>query len=64
VLREQTEWVELNENGFCELAGSDAKKITDIANKFLPKTFVDKENLYGDGKAAEKIVEIFEQYTN
>ena len=64
VLREQTEWVELNENGFCVLAGSDSKKITDIANRFLQKTFVDKEGLYGDGKAGEKIVNILEQYTN
>ena len=64
VLREQTEWVELNENGFCALAGSDSKKITDIANKFLQKIFVDKEGLYGDGKAGEKIINILEQYTN
>jgi len=64
VLREQTEWVELYENGFCELAGSDSKKITDIANKFSQKVFIDKQGLYGEGKAGEKIVEILEQYTN
>ena len=39
VLREQTEWVELVENGFCKLAGSDTKKITDIAHKFLANIF-------------------------
>lgn len=64
VLREQTEWVELQQNGFCELVGSDTKKITDIAKKFLQKKFVDKESLYGNGKAGEIIVNILEQYTN
>jgi len=64
VLREQTEWVELLNNGFCELAGSDSKKITDIAYKLLRTSFVDKAGLYGDGKAGEKIVNILEQHTN
>jgi len=64
VLRKQTEWMELQENGFCELAGSDTKKITDIANKFLQKTFVDKTGLYGDGNAGDEIVNILDQYTN
>jgi len=64
VLREQTEWVELADNGFCKLAGSDAKKISDIADTFLQSSFVDKEGLYGDGRAGEKILSILEQHTN
>jgi UDP-GlcNAc3NAcA epimerase len=64
VLREQTEWVELLNNGFCELAGSDSKKITDIAHRLLQSSFIDKAGLYGDGKASEKIVNILEQPTN
>jgi UDP-GlcNAc3NAcA epimerase len=63
VLREQTEWIELQENGFSELAGSNPKKIADIANRFLQKRFVDKAGLYGEGWAGEKIVNILEQYT-
>lgn len=64
VLREQTEWTELCSDGFAELAGTDTKKIVDIANKFLQSSFVDKEGLYGDGRAGEKIVNILEQHTN
>src|SRR5581483_1091536 len=50
VLREQTEWTELCSNGFAELAGSDTKKIVDIASKFLQSSFADKDGLYGDGR--------------
>jgi UDP-GlcNAc3NAcA epimerase len=64
VLREQTEWVELLNNGFCKLAGSDSKKITDIANKLLQTSFAEKAGLYGDGTAGEKIVNILEQHIN
>lgn len=63
VLREQTEWVELRNNGFSDLAGSDTKKITNIANAFLQSSFIDKEGLYGDGSAGEKIADILEQHT-
>ena len=62
VLREQTEWVELLNNGFCELVGSDTKKITDIAYKLLQTSFVDKADLYGDGAAGERIVNILGQH--
>jgi UDP-GlcNAc3NAcA epimerase len=64
VLREQTEWVELAYHGFCKLAGSDAKKISDIADTFLHSSFVDKEGLYGDGRAGEKILNILKQHTD
>jgi UDP-GlcNAc3NAcA epimerase len=64
VLREQTEWVELRDNGFSDLAGSDTKKITNIANAFLQSSFIDKEGLYGDGRAGEKIADILEQHSN
>ncbi|HEY6975375.1 MAG TPA: UDP-N-acetylglucosamine 2-epimerase (non-hydrolyzing) [Chitinophagaceae bacterium] len=64
VLREQTEWVELVNNGLCELAGSDPKKITDIVYRLLRTSFTDTTGLYGDGGAGEKIVDILEQHTN
>lgn len=55
-LREQTEWVELLENGYSILAGADAKKIIRAADVFLSKSFPLSSTLYGDGHAGEKIV--------
>jgi UDP-N-acetylglucosamine 2-epimerase len=58
-LRDETEWVELVMGGFNQVVGTDPEKIcravqkaenTDVSS-WLP-------SLYGDGKAAERIVEI------
>ena len=62
-LRDETEWVELIENGFNVLAGADKAKII--------KTYYDYKfnddfsiNLYGGGKASEIIIkEILKQYS-
>lgn len=64
VMREQTEWVELMLNGFCEIAGSDTKKITDIAGRLLKTPFIDAPGLYGDGRAGEKIADVLEKCFN
>ena len=56
-LRDETEWVELVENGFNILVGADKEKILkayDKSNKSLSK--IQLSDLYGDGKAAQKIV--------
>jgi UDP-GlcNAc3NAcA epimerase len=58
VLREQTEWVELQENGLSVLAGSDQERITVSAGNFLHRSYEDRPGLYGDGRAGEKIVNI------
>ena len=55
-LREETEWVELVENGFNLLVGSDRNKIINAANNF--KSVSINSGLYGDGQASEKICEI------
>ena len=55
-LREETEWVELIENGFSFLAGADSEKIISMAQVFLSKPFPLSSALYGDGQAGEKIV--------
>ncbi len=55
-LREETEWVELIENGFSFLAGADDEKIIRMAQVFLSKPFPLSSALYGDGQAGEKIV--------
>ncbi|MBS1730829.1 MAG: UDP-N-acetylglucosamine 2-epimerase (non-hydrolyzing) [Bacteroidetes bacterium] len=54
-LREETEWVELVENGFSFLSGSDKEKIIPMARIFLSKAFPVSFALYGDGHAGEKI---------
>ena len=54
-LREETEWVELVENGFNTLVGADADKIIQAYKNnsgFKKKDF----NLYGTGKASENII--------
>ncbi|MDO9154697.1 MAG: UDP-N-acetylglucosamine 2-epimerase (non-hydrolyzing) [Paludibacter sp.] len=52
-LREQTEWVELVENGFNILVGSDKQKLMSAFNYFKTKKSNFDINLYGNGKAAE-----------
>lgn len=56
-VREQTEWVELVENGYNLLCPA-GQSITDLVNHLWNKPF-DKSNYcpYGDGKTAEKIVD-------
>ena len=56
-LRDETEWVELVENGFNVLVGADKKKILEAYQNNV--AFVEKNslNLYGGGKASEVIIE-------
>jgi len=54
-LRDETEWVETVANGWNVLTGADEKKIIEAALNFkIPSAH---PSLYGDGKAAEKILE-------
>ena len=54
-LRDETEWVELVENGFNTLVGADYEK---ILNAYQTNTaFTSKElDLYGCGRASQKII--------
>lgn len=54
VLRDNTEWVELVDNGNSILAGADKQKISEAVALFEHKTFSYPE-FYGDGHAAEFI---------
>jgi UDP-GlcNAc3NAcA epimerase len=57
-LRDETEWIELVENGFNILAGADKENIINTyRNRYSIFTIIYSPNLYGDGKASEKIVE-------
>ena len=55
-LREETEWVELVENGFNILTGSDKNKIHNAFTLLLNKEISFDIDLYGNGKACERIV--------
>ena len=58
-LRDETEWVELVEHGFNLLTGAETENIYE-AYKAIIETDLDYNiELYGDGKAGEKIVEFF-----
>ncbi len=56
-LRDETEWVELIDQGVNCLAGSRKETIIDSVSKMSKKVIVDEGNLYGGGKAAHCIVE-------
>ncbi|MBW1958883.1 MAG: UDP-N-acetylglucosamine 2-epimerase (non-hydrolyzing) [Deltaproteobacteria bacterium] len=57
-LREQTEWVELVEHGANTLAGSNRKTIYQAYRTMTGKKIDSNPELYGNGKASQKIVEI------
>ncbi len=59
--RDETEWVELVENGWNVLAGHTKEKISySIKRSFSMKT---KSNLYGNGKSSKKIVKLLSNHT-
>ena len=55
-LREETEWVELVHGGFNKLAGADYAKIISSFEEMRNKKSNFSVNLYGGGKASDKIV--------
>jgi UDP-GlcNAc3NAcA epimerase len=57
-LREQTEWVELVNNDFNKLVGSNPEHLMDAFTYFSTKSSDFSVDLYGKGKAAEKAAEI------
>ncbi|MCE1154842.1 MAG: UDP-N-acetyl glucosamine 2-epimerase [Bacteroidales bacterium] len=57
-LREQTEWVELTELGFNQLAGSDPVAIGEAFKKLMNQQSDFSVNLYGNGEAARKAAEL------
>ena len=55
ILREQTEWIEIVENGNAVIAGANELKIISSVETFIKKTDYTYPNLYGDGNAANFI---------
>ena len=60
-LRDETEWIELVESGWNVVVGADRKKIVEAVRCFKPGNSYPE--LYGDGKASQKIVEILTMLT-
>jgi UDP-N-acetylglucosamine 2-epimerase (non-hydrolysing) len=60
-LRENTEWIETIEDGWNVLVGADKEKIIEKVNEFAPKT--KQRNVFGDGKASKRIVDIITSFT-
>lgn len=61
-MRDETEWVETVENGWNVIVGTDKEKILDNIINFEPQK-VQKE-IFGDGKAAEKILSLINKEFN
>lgn len=62
-LRDETEWVELVECGANVLAGADKRKILEAYKNHKPlATIHQSPNLYGGGKASEKIIKKLLEY--
>jgi UDP-GlcNAc3NAcA epimerase len=59
-LREETEWVELISAGANRLSGTNKKQIITLLNTAL--SFPDTKQFYGDGNAAEKIIDTLLKY--
>jgi UDP-GlcNAc3NAcA epimerase len=57
-LRDETEWVELVDNGFNVLVGADKKRIVDTYKNHHSLFAVHHSlNLYGEGNASQKIIQ-------
>ena len=63
-LRDETEWVELVENGYNKLAGANENEILNFYNSFKSEEFNKKTELYGGGNASAIIRETIERYMN
>ena len=57
VLRPETEWVEIIETGNGMVADADTTKIVEGFNHFNGRIDANYPALYGDGQAAERIIE-------
>ena len=63
-LREQTEWTELVDNGFNQIAGANSRKIYDAYKNMINKNGNFDVELYGDGTASKKILETIKRLNN
>lgn len=59
-LRDETEWVETVESGWNQLVGADSRRIVNALRQLHRPT--DCPQVYGDGKAADKIIDALLTY--
>jgi len=64
ILRSETEWVELVENGYAQVVHNDLNAIKEESEAFLKNGMPAAKNLYGDGHAAQFIHDTLVQYLN
>jgi UDP-N-acetylglucosamine 2-epimerase len=58
-LREETEWVETLRDGRNMLVGTESQKVVKVVNRLKRRKMINKRtNLFGDGKAGEKIIQL------
>ena len=57
ILRPETEWVEIVETGAATLADADYGKILEASHRYLQQSPVDFPEIFGDGHAAEFMLE-------
>jgi UDP-GlcNAc3NAcA epimerase len=57
ILRDQTEWIEIVENGNAKLVGAKTEQIVDEGRKLLEQQHLTYPAFYGDGNAAKFIAE-------
>jgi UDP-GlcNAc3NAcA epimerase len=60
-LRDETEWVELVEQGFNSLTGAGTENIYDAYKAIIGTDLDYNIELYGDGKAGERIVDFLKK---
>ncbi len=58
ILRSETEWVELVENGQAVIADADTSRIVSAADRFLADGAPSCPPIFGDGHAAERICDL------
>jgi UDP-GlcNAc3NAcA epimerase len=62
ILRSETEWVELVENGYARIVHNDLEKIAEAATYFSTHSLGELLPLYGDGSSADLIVKTLEDF--
>nr|ABQ76008.1 UDP-N-acetylglucosamine 2-epimerase [uncultured haloarchaeon] len=64
VVRDKTEWTEIIESGWLELVAADTTQIRETIEREWPLDPAEKPQPYGDGTAAEQIINILEKNCN
>ena len=60
-LRNETEWIELVNNGYNVLVGSNINSIGETFNRYFSKKISKKIELYGGGNAVKNIIKVLRE---